>query len=136
MRGQRQERVGELLREDISQIIQRELTDPRLARLISVTEVSVSPDLRQARVYVSVYGSAEEQQQAMAALEYAARRIRSHLSRTVRLRHIPELEFELDTSLERADRIMRLLDEIKAQGSGEKQTGDDGEDRGADSQQR
>jgi ribosome-binding factor A len=136
MRGQRQERVGELLREDISQIIQRELTDPRLARLISVTEVSVSPDLRQARVYVSVYGSAEEQQQAMAALEYAARRIRGHLSRTVRLRHIPELEFELDTSLERADRIMRLLDEIKAQGSGEKQTGDDGEDRGADSQQR
>lgn len=136
MRGQRQERVGELLREDISQIIQRELTDPRLARLISVTEVSVSPDLRQARVYVSVYGSAEEQQQAMAALEYAARRIRSHLSRTVRLRHIPELEFELDTSLERADRIMRLLEEIKAQGSGEKQTGDDGEDRGADSPQR
>jgi ribosome-binding factor A len=133
MPTQRQERVGELLREDISRIIQRELSDPRLPPLISVTEVSVSPDLRQARVFVSVYGDAPTREQAMAALEAAAGRIRGHLGRSVRLRYTPQLEFVLDTSLERGAHILKLLDQIGTEHGGEEQSSDPEEDREPDS---
>lgn len=133
MRGQRQERVAELLREELSRIIQRELDDPRLAGLISVTEVSVPPDLRQAQVFVSVYGDDEARKKALAGLKSAAKRIRHQLAQAVQLRHTPELEFNLDTSLERGDRILRLLAELKVEENGEGQAGDDPDDSEADS---
>jgi len=136
MPSQRQERVAERLREDLSHIIQRELADPRLAVMVSVTDVSVSPDLQQARVFVSVYGSDDERQQAMDALASATGHIRGLLGRTAQLRYTPELEFELDTSFERADRIERLLNELKSEQSGEAQAGHDPEDRGADPEPR
>lgn len=112
MSTQRQERVNELVREELSRIIQFGMKDPRLG-LVSLTGVRVTADLRQARVYVSVYGDQAAQEQALAALTGAAGFLRRELGKAIRLRHLPELEFELDHSLEQGARIFELLEQVK-----------------------
>lgn len=109
------ERVNELLRSEISELVSRELKDPRLTGLISITEVKTTSDLRHSRVYVSVYGSDEEQKSSLAALRSAAGFLRYEVAQRVTLRHMPELEFELDTSMEHGDRILRLLKQVNDQ---------------------
>ena len=113
MATQRSQRVGELLREEISQIIQR-LNDPRIG-MASVTEVQVSPGLREATVYVSVYGSPEQEAESLRVLTGAVGHIRGELGRTLRMRRIPELDFRIDPSLKRGARILELLDGVRAQ---------------------
>ncbi|MCS7246065.1 MAG: 30S ribosome-binding factor RbfA [Thermomicrobium sp.] len=112
MPSYRQERLAEFLRDEISSIIQRELRDPRLG-FVSVTRVEMSPDLRHARVFVSVLGSAEEQETAVRALQGAAGFIKRLLAPHLHTRHIPELHFKLDRSLEHAERVARLLYQIE-----------------------
>jgi len=112
MASRRQRQVGELLHEEISRIIQREAKDPRLG-FVTVTGVEVSPDLRQARVYVSVLGDDAEAKSTLAGLTSAARYFRSLLRESLSLRYIPDLSFKLDTSLEQGLRIDALLDRIK-----------------------
>lgn len=107
------ERVNELLRSEISQLIARSLKDPRISGTISVTEVQTSPDLRHARVYVSILGSEDQRRESLAALRHAAGFFRRELGERLTLRRTPELEIRLDESLERGDRIMRLLREIQ-----------------------
>jgi ribosome-binding factor A len=123
---QRQERVGQLLREEISRIIERQLKDPRLGGMITVTEVQVTPDLRQARVFVSVLGSDEQARGSFEALHRAAGFIRGELAKQhLRLRYLPELEFRRDESLARGARIFELLEQVKRESRPE----DDSEDR-------
>jgi ribosome-binding factor A len=106
------ERVNTLMQREISELIQHQLRDPRLDEFISVTEVSVSPDLRYAKVYVSSVGGQQKETQIMGALGSAAGFLRSELAKKVRLRRMPELHFLWDNSIERGDRILRLIDEV------------------------
>lgn len=112
MASRRQRQVAELLHEEISRIIQRETKDPRLG-FVTITGVDVSPDLRQARVYVTVLGDKADAKSTLAGLASATRYFRSLLRESLSLRYIPELTFKLDTSLEQGLRIDALLDSIK-----------------------
>ncbi|HEU0165828.1 MAG TPA: 30S ribosome-binding factor RbfA [Thermomicrobiales bacterium] len=104
----RTRQVGELLREELVDIIRREVKDPRVG-FMSITNVEVPPDLRTARVYVSVLGTDEEREATLAALRSAAKFIRFHLKPRLRMRQIPELEFRDDRSMEYAQQISEAL---------------------------
>lgn len=105
----RTRRVAEQIKKEISQIISAEIKDPRVASITSVTEVQVSGDLRYASVYVSIYGSPEEKRETMQTLHRAAGFIRGEIGRRIRLRHIPEINFHQDRSLDYGARIERVL---------------------------
>lgn len=115
---QRPERVGEAIKEEISDILRNEIKDPRIG-FVSVVEVEVSPDLRHAKVYVSVLGDEEARVQSLKGLESATGFIRSEIGRRIRLRHTPEILFRLDKSIEHGVKIARLLNEIRPDGEGE-----------------
>jgi ribosome-binding factor A len=108
----RPERVADMLREEIAQIVGYELEDPRLT-MVTVTDVRVSDNLRDARVYVTVVGDEAEHQAAMAALRHAAPYVRKQLGFALSLRHTPEIHFVRDTVEEQGERVDRLLEEIK-----------------------
>jgi ribosome-binding factor A len=107
----RPEKVADLLREEITQIVGYELEDPRL-EAVTVTDVRVSDNLRDARVYVLVSGDEAEAREALAALRHAAQYVRKQLSLALDLPHAPELHFVRDTVEERGARVDQLLDEI------------------------
>ena len=107
----RTERIAETLREEIAQIVGFELEDPRLT-MVTVTEVHVADDLRDASVYVTVQGDEGEHQQALKALEHAAPYVRRQLGFSLNLRHTPVLHFVRDTVEEKAERVDALLEEI------------------------
>ena len=111
MPNTRRQRVQELLRQEISQILITEVRDPRLG-FITVTGVEVSADLHYAQVYISVLGEPPQQTQAMEALHSATRFIRGALGRNLELRHVPELTFKYDPTVEKAARIDQLLNRI------------------------
>ncbi len=120
--SRRTAQVGEFLREELTDIIRREVKDPRVG-FMSVTRVEVPPDLRSARVYVSVLGTDEERAGTLAALRSAAGFIRYHLRPRLRMRQIPELEFRDDRSMEHADQIAQALQELDEGGQRPPQTG-------------
>jgi ribosome-binding factor A len=102
-------RLNALLREEISELLRREVEDPELQGLISITAVDTSTDLKLARVYVSAFGDDEQVARIMKRLRKAARFFRRELAQRINLRHTPELEFQLDPSIARGARIMELL---------------------------
>ena len=113
MQGRRVDRIEEQLRIELSQILEREVQDPRV-RLVTVTHVKVSPDLRHARVFVSSLGGNEERKKVLQGLKSAAGYARRSLGQRLHhLRRIPELTFDYDDALERETRIEQLLDQIK-----------------------
>jgi ribosome-binding factor A len=111
MATRRQRRVSELVHRELSQLLMREARDPRLTD-ITITGVSVTPDLLLARVYFTVLGDASAQEGALTGLERAGGFLRTQLASRVRLRFVPELIFELDRSGEYGRRIDALLDQI------------------------
>lgn len=112
--SRRTRQVGEFLREELTDIIRREVKDPRIG-FMSVTRVDVTPDLRHAAVYISVLGTDQEREETLTALRSASGFIRHHLKPRLRMRQIPELEFRDDRSMEHAERIARTLREINEQ---------------------
>ena len=110
--GRRPQRVGKQIRAEISSLVAGKLKDPRLG-FATVTDVKISPDLLQARVFVSVLGSAKEQEQSLAGFRAAAPFIRRELAHRLALRRTPELEFALDHSAEYAAHIEELLEQAK-----------------------
>lgn len=106
-------RLNDAIREELAELLRREMRDPRLATLISITEVDTSPDLALAHVYVSVLGSDEEAADALRALRHAAGYLKRELGDRLRLRRVPTLDFRLDPSLARGARVMQLLREIE-----------------------
>ena len=112
MSGRRGERVSDLLQEEVSQIIQRELGDPRLT-FVTVMRVEMSPDMRYGRAMISVYGTEQEQDEALEALNHAAGYVRRLLAPRLRMRHIPEITFRLDRSAAHAESISRLLRDLE-----------------------
>ncbi len=114
--GHRHERVAGEIRQEISAMLAGELKDPRLAAFATVTEVRMTPDLKQAKVYVSVMGPEVEQKDTIKALTAAAGFIRRELSERLQIRRAPELMFVLDRSEEYAQRINELLRRTKSPG--------------------
>jgi len=108
------ERVNNLIRQEISELLQRQVKDPRLDGFVAVTEVSTSPDLRYAKVFVSCMGSEEEKQEMMSGLLAASGFFRNKLAKRLRLRRIPELSFHWDDSIERGAHLLQLIDEVSA----------------------
>ena len=101
-------RVQDLIREEISLIIQRDLQDPGLG-FITIVEVKMSEDLKTGKVYISIYGDEEEQKNTLDALKRSKGYIKFLLGKRVKLRYIPDLTFLLDDTLERALRIEEIF---------------------------
>ena len=113
MHGRRIDRIEEQFRMEMSEIIEREIQDPRIG-LVTVTRVKVSPDLRHARVFITVLGDAEQRKKSLEGLRSAAGYARRSLGKRLHhLRRIPELTFDYDEGLEKGMRIEELLDQIK-----------------------
>jgi ribosome-binding factor A len=108
----RPERFAETLREEITEIVGYELEDPRVQSAI-VTEVRLSDNMRDAKVYIRVEGSEDEIREAMKALHHAEKFVRQQVTFNMNLRHAPQIHFVRDTVEERALRIDRILEEIK-----------------------
>jgi len=111
----RVERVNSLLRQEISELLQREVKDPRLADFIAVTEVSTSPDLKHARVFVSCLSSDDSKREILDALSSASGFFRRELARRLTLRCVPELSFHWDDSIKRGDHLLQLIDEVTSE---------------------
>jgi ribosome-binding factor A len=111
--SRRIDRVNELLRLEISQVLARQIKDPRLSGVITITEVRTTPDLRNALVLLSVMGDREAKKNALAGIESAAKFLRRELRGRLALRYVPFLRFVLDDSLEHADRLMTIMNQIQ-----------------------
>jgi ribosome-binding factor A len=109
----RHERVGEEIAHEINTMLAGELKDPRLEGSVVASEVRVQPDMKHARVFISVNGTNQEQSDAIKALEHASGFIRRELVERLQLRRVPELHFTLDLSQENVERIEQLLKELK-----------------------
>jgi ribosome-binding factor A len=108
MSGDRMRRVDEAVREVLSDAVAKDLKDPRVG-FVTVTDVRTSPDLRHARVYVSVLGTAEEREASLAGLRSAHGYLQGRVGAELRLKHTPQLDFLYDDTAERAQRLERLL---------------------------
>ena len=111
MRFKRSERVQELLLEEISALIQRGLKDPRIG-FATVTRVDLSDNLKHAKVYISVLGGEGEQKDTLAGLTRAAGFIRGSLGKNLYLKFIPALEFILDDTAEKVEKITKILNDL------------------------
>ena len=105
-------RVNGLLKQELSQLILRELKDPRVASLVTITEVDTKPDLDHALVFVSVMASSEEQNDVMRGLRSAEGFLRLTLGSRVKLRKIPALSFKLDNSIEQGADLLKFIDQV------------------------
>ena len=110
----RMERVNGLLRQEIAALVAAGLNDPRLRGLITITQVRVAADLRSARVYISVMGADALRDEALAGIRSAASYLRRELRSRISLRYVPFLTFELDETMQEADRLMRIIDDLRA----------------------
>lgn len=102
---------GEVQRE-LSQLISREIKDPRISPVTSIVAVDVAPDLKHAKIYISVLGDEEVQKDTIKGLKSAAPFLRSQLAKTINLRNTPELTFVLDQSIEYGVNMSKLIDEV------------------------
>ena len=112
MQGKRLDRVNQLIKEEISTLLQRELKDPRLG-FVTVTDVETSKDLRMAKVFVSVLGDEGQWASSLAALASARGFVRNWLRQHLDLRVTPEIDFRADRSMEHAAKIQSLLKQVQ-----------------------
>lgn len=110
--SQRTERVDELLRQEIGALLAKDVADPRIG-FATITDVETTPDLRHAKVWVSVIGARADRDETLRALGAAMPFIRHELGRRLRIKRIPELHVHLDDSAERGTRVLHLLDELE-----------------------
>jgi len=107
----RTDRVSDLIKDEISRLLLREVRDPRVG-FVTITGAAVSPDLKNVRVFVSILGEPEARQASIKALNSAAGFFRRTLFKNLRLRFAPAVRFQLDESLDQGDRIERVLRQI------------------------
>jgi ribosome-binding factor A len=110
--SRRSERTSKLIQREISELLERDVSDPRLSRLISVTEVTLSPDLRHAKVFVSTLGSEINKEDMLAGFNKASGFLRTELALHLKLRYTPQLSFHYDDSIERGARLLKLIGEL------------------------
>lgn len=116
--SRRTDRLSGLFRSELAQLIRSELRDPRIAEMISITRVDVSPDLENARVYVSVLADEAQQADSLAALNRAAPFLRRQLLGRVHIRKVPVLHFEPDHTIEEGARMLDLMKKVAAEREG------------------
>ena len=112
----RSQRVGDLLREEIAEIVIHRLKDPRIG-FVTITGVDVTDDLKIAKIYVSIFKD-EDKKTTLEILNSAKSFIRSKLSKRLRMKSIPSIDFRLDTSIEYGNKIDKLLKKIEGEGEG------------------
>ncbi len=108
----RTDRINGVLRQEISSIMSREMGDPRMVGVVSITRVETSADLHYAKVYLSVLGGQEEKQAVLRAVESATGFIRNGIRPRLTLKHIPELRFILDESIAKAEYIIDIMNQF------------------------
>ena len=108
----RVERVNQLIRKELSELLERQVKDPRLGSYVSVNEVSTSPDLKHARVFVSTFDNNVERERVLDGLKAASGFFRSELGNRLKLRYAPELNFSWDDSIERGAHLNQLIDRV------------------------
>ena len=106
------ERLNNLIRQEISELLRLQVKDPRLGNFVAITEVSTSPDLKYAKIFVSCICSEGEKQKTLGALAAASGFLRNEMARRLRLRRIPELSFHWDDSIERGAHLQELIDKV------------------------
>ena len=126
-KGYRQGRLGEEIRRIVSDLLLREIKDPRLSGIVSISAVEATEDGSYATVYITKLGSKtseetseEEKNEVLAAFKSAKGMIRREIGRQIKLRHVPELLFKMDTSLEYGRRISKLIDTLGIEKTEEK----------------
>src|SRR5262245_42243622 len=110
----RPDRVGEAIRDELSQLLAREVQDPGIG-FITLTRVSVTPDLQVARVYYTSMGDEKAQRETAKALKRATPFLRRQIGSRIRLRRVPELTFFYDESIAHTDRVEQILQDLKAE---------------------
>jgi ribosome-binding factor A len=108
----RPQRVGELIRKEVAELLMRRIKDPRLG-FVSVMGVEMSPDLRYATIYVSLYGNESERKASLVALQRSTGWVRRELGKTLRLRYTPLVRFAEDNSLDRVFKLEETLRQLK-----------------------
>jgi len=111
--SRRIQRLNVLFREELAALISTELRDPRLAEIISIVRVDVSPDLENADVYVSILAEPEEQVESIKTLDRAAPFLRREVLRRVSIRKVPHLKFHLDRTIEEAAHVLDLMKQVE-----------------------
>jgi ribosome-binding factor A len=111
----RVERLNSFLRQEISDIVQRYIKDPRLGTFVSVTSVEITKDMRYAKVFISRYGTDLEKADTIKALESASGYIRHELGERMKTRRIPELSFRLDNTMEKAAKVLKIINDISTE---------------------
>src|ERR1700712_1917306 len=111
--SRRTERVGSTIQKELAQIILRELNDPRLVGMPSITRVKVSPDLSVADVYVTIMGTPGQQSAALNALKHSAGLMRTRLTKALTLRVAPFIKFHIDEQLKKELNVLSLLEKVK-----------------------
>lgn len=111
------ERVNQLIRREVSELLSLHVKDPRLGSFISVTSVSVSNDLRHADIFISFFGSAEEKQEALKTIRSASGYFHNELNKRLSLRRTPEISFQWDDSIERGSRLLDIIDQVSYNGT-------------------
>lgn len=105
-------RINGEVQKELSRIISREIKDPRIHEMTSVTQVMVTPDLKECKAYISVLGDEQAQADTLAGLQSATGYIRRELARSINLRNIPEITFYIDQSIEYAINMSKKIDDV------------------------
>ena len=109
----RTERINHLIRQEVSELLRRQVKDPRLSRFITVTSVSTSPDLHCAKVFVSIMGSNSEKQETLQTLTSASGFFHRELKDRLEMRCVPELSFHHDDTVEQGAHVLQLIELTK-----------------------
>lgn len=117
--SRRTERLSGLFQSELAELIRSEMRDPRIAEVVSITRVDVSPDLEKAHVYVSVLAERAEQAASVDALNHAAPFLRRHLIDRIHIRKVPALHFEPDHSIEEGQRMLELMKRVAEEREGQ-----------------
>ena len=125
------EKLQELIKQEMSKMLLKELKDPRIG-FVTVTDVEMTGDLREAKIYVSIMGGAEQVKSSLEGLQSALGFIRREIGHRIRLRFTPEISFALDTSLDYGDHIQKLLLQVE----GENKNADNAQAGGGENQSR
>src|SRR4029079_6794226 len=122
--GSRPSRVGDQIRAELASLLTREVHDPGIG-FLTITSVKVSPDLQQARVYYTTIGDDKAKRESARALDRATPFLRRQVGQRLRLKRVPELTFFYDESIEKGDRVERILQELKMEQAARPGPGDD-----------
>ena len=121
--SRRTDRLNVVFKRELSRLLEREVNDPRLIRLISVTRVETSTDLRHAKIFVSILGNDSSKTEVIEGFTTAANFLRRKLASCIRLRTIPELSFYYDDSIEQGAKVLKVLDQVSSESNSKPPSG-------------